>query len=1435
MSLAVDFLSGLHRIERYICNTLEEAKASQDASVHADARVFDFIVLGGGSFGAVVATHLFDLDISHRHRILVLEAGSVALPEHIQNLPADLQPPAKGVPGTVWGQPWESDQTFPGLAFCLGGRSVFWGGWSPYFIASELADPSWPASVRQDLMRSDLDVAARQIGTDTVNNFIFGPLQDALQQRLFSGLQASPLTAPVLTGNRGILQEMKDLEAPLAVQSAPVSSGIYPLNKFNGLQLLIRAARVAQAEAQQAAPFDLATADAKKRLMIINNIYVTRLVRDGGRIARIETSQGDIDVPRGGAVVLAMGTIENTRMALNTVPEKKLIGRNLMAHLRSNLTIRLPQSSFHSLNLTAELGISAMFVKGIHTRTNGSRGHFHIQITAVAVNELGMNSRAELFRKIPAIDELEAFNDINEKWVVITLRAFGEMIGDKISSDPQNGITLGQLDGNGVPRAVVRLETDPKDASDPRGEEDNLLWDAMDAACDEIATIFAGNGPIEYMSLPNDSRNAVWQPIPPARDNRRDRLSSTHDESGTLWMGDQPATSVTDDHGRIWEIDNLYVVGPAVLPTIGSPNPMLSGVALSRRTAERLISPINVPKSDAGFEYLFDGTEKTLQRWRRAGPGSFALIDGMLVAQPGLLGDVDGHRAPTGPHSVFFYATEAFDDFALRLQFRLSGPSGNSGRPVDKSGVFVRFHVPHAEGPDLPTNADPRLREEVAANPAWVAAYTGFEIQIDENAGPETSDNHRTGAIYNVNTGPSGLQQYEAPFSLRPDDWHEMEIIVFGHRYKVIIDGRTTTDFINPRTPNTNPPGLLLSQRGLANNESPLSGYIGLQAHTGNIAFRSIQIKRLAGLSGESWYNTNVKADPRLPRESEDKTPEAAVANPLSGDQEPLKPARQLDIRNGELAKEGRPAFFFALEGEGARCDEALWGATFDLVFRYDVPTADALVGVKGERLDPLLRNKKAELGINILPDGLTLADGVAGRVVRFEDGKVVGEPPRFRLRAPEKCAATETEPRGIHIVFTISGARIYSFFLKVRLVDQLATGPRAAQIVDLDPKEVPAIEVEEPRIAELYMNTQGDTWQVWWKIDGILSVPRLTTVISASKLDAAYKADGGILEDLRKIASDVVWKSVNEELELSEAESQEAAHKCMSRAATAGWKLYKSFSQDPVFDEALTLIDKLPDGSRISVTTDGAVFPWELLYPLHYIDGWPAKNYQPDRFWGRRFLIESLLITRSEDERLPPVRQQSGKLHVSMGLNGDIDGEWKDRPLLPVQLQKDYFELSLKDRGGYFDRYDDILKYMLREPQPSSLIYFFCHGAADQLQLDKSKPGFTAYHVEGPNYPGWPIVFVNACEAGNISPLSFLSFRKEFRKRRAAGLIAPSFPIPTLFAAVFAKAFIARYADHQPIGQVLLELRREVLAKHNPLGLWYSLQCPLDVKAPEL
>src|SRR5215218_1839162 len=155
---------------RWVCNTLDEARQSADpARIRPDgrpqieARDFDLIVVGGGTFGSILAEHMSFRDKARAHRILVLEAGPFALGEHVQNLPVlglDVPKPTNIAAlrnsnafgpdkpiAEVWGLPWHSPVNFPGLAFCLGGRSVYWGGWSPELMTEELPKPPWPAQV----------------------------------------------------------------------------------------------------------------------------------------------------------------------------------------------------------------------------------------------------------------------------------------------------------------------------------------------------------------------------------------------------------------------------------------------------------------------------------------------------------------------------------------------------------------------------------------------------------------------------------------------------------------------------------------------------------------------------------------------------------------------------------------------------------------------------------------------------------------------------------------------------------------------------------------------------------------------------------------------------------------------------------------------------------------------------------------------------------------------------------------------------------------------------------------------------------------------------------------------------------------------------------------------------------------------------------------
>lgn len=809
---------------RYICNGLDEALASANQQSRGDARPFDIIIVGGGTFGAAVAQHLLYQDRSRSHRILVLEGGPFVLTEHVQDLPmlglnvpgptsiANLR--ASGQDGKareqVWGLAWHANADFPGLAYCVGGRSVFWGGWSPRLLAGEMRTGSptnpWPQATADDLNSTYFVAASEQIGVLETNDFIFGPFQNALRSQLFNGLTAGkvpdavPLSQlpdhPIVaasptppgdaelvrllglpgqsTLNHQDLLNLMKLEAPLAVQ-ASTGSGFFPFNKFSSVPVLMEATRVAENES--------AGDDVEKRLMVVPRCHVKRLLASGNRVTGVDTSQGYVPVPDGGSVVVALGTIESTRLALNSfrgTPHYSLIGRNLMAHLRSNLTIRVPRAAIQGLDPSlVDLQAGALFVKGQHARPDGSIAHFHFQITAAGLNRPGTDSEAELFKKIPDIDTLHLFRSVSPDTVVITIRGIGEM-------EPQSSqrrVTLdAEGDEYGVPRAFVSIAPTANDL---------LLWDAMDAAADQVAAIFTGGGVPEVVS-----RN-------------RDGLGTTHHEAGTLWMGADPASAVTNPDCRFHDIANAYVAGPALFPTIGSPNPMLTGIALGRRLAEHLVPAPTPYLPTDGFQPLFDGISQG--NWHMAGPGRFIVVDGALESVPG-----------GGDIGLLWFGQPMPADFVLRLEWLRTGIN-------DNSGVFVRFPDPNSKGYN---------------NPAWVGVNFGFEVQIDELGIPDGASIHKTGAVY---AQPN--QQLSQIPALPPGQWNQYEIRVQGQTYTVLLNGTQVTRFENSD-----------ASRGLPTTAATPS-FIGLQSHTGRVRFRNIRVQSLAAAA-------TAAADSKLVSES---------------------------------------------------------------------------------------------------------------------------------------------------------------------------------------------------------------------------------------------------------------------------------------------------------------------------------------------------------------------------------------------------------------------------------------------------------------------------------------------------------------------------------------------------------------------------------------
>ena len=124
-----------------------------------------------------------------------------------------------------------------------------------------------------------------------------------------------------------------------------------------------------------------------------------------------------------------------------------------------------------------------------------------------------------------------------------------------------------------------------------------------------------------------------------------------------------------------------------------------------------------------------------------------------------------------------------------------------------------------------------------------MAVHAGYEIQIDEEARGDTRFNEpdgsffsRTGAIYKIKqpgTAP-GQQNYQNNQKLAPRVWHKYEIEVNNQDYIVRLNGQEATRFrrATSDTVRGNPPSV-----------DSHSGFIGVQTHTGNVAFANIRIK----------------------------------------------------------------------------------------------------------------------------------------------------------------------------------------------------------------------------------------------------------------------------------------------------------------------------------------------------------------------------------------------------------------------------------------------------------------------------------------------------------------------------------------------------------------------------------------------------------------
>jgi Domain of Unknown Function (DUF1080)/GMC oxidoreductase len=909
MAITTEDTSFTHDIlGRYVCNTFDEAKKSG---------AFDVIIVGGGTFGLTLAQDLFERSrpsgAPNNYRILVLEGGPFTLPEHVQDLPNMAVPapgPVQGDPTTLldtpagprsvgpgnalpatrqelinaqldkkavfenWGMPWNSTIRFGGLAYCLGGRSLYFGGWSPRYLATEMetaptdaikSTSAWPQTLVDDLNERYFLEAARQIGASTSNDYISGKMHDFFREKLFNLYSTIPKVVPInelpdyvtdahedqgqgiqyiVSGAvappyTGFVDSLR-LDAPLAVQilSRP---GFFPFNKFSSVPLGIAAARRAFGDAKDK------SGNTDKRMMIVTNCHVkglrtrTYTVASGASVQEVDgiavrskdTGDDFLDLSgivqnngnRRPIVVLALGAIESARMALLTpgvasAPNSAFVGSNLMVHLRKNAQFTVPIPSGLTLS---DLELTVLLVR-CRAKVNGTFVHYHFQISASALPK-GSGAGASdalLFQSTPDLDNIRHFEDTAPGEIDVSIRAVGEVL-----PNPQNSVTVpvapADLDENLVPRATATII--PRTASG--NNTDSQVMDLMNQGIDFLAqNLFGASAATGY----NGAANM-----------KPDGLGTTFHESGTLRTGDDPAKSVVNADSQFHFVTNLYSGDAAVLPTCGSANPVMNGVAIRRRLARRLVPegdagqrarrfvqypPPATPPSPGSVITLFDGT--SLANWRMAGRGTFHLINGALQS------------VPSFELGMLWCTIPMPQDFVLELEFFIRTMQTNSG-------IFVRFRNPDSV---LAADGTPY------SNPAWSAVHTGFEIQIDNTgAGQPTPGRpiHKTGAVYAVSYpgNPSEIAGFPAATSgdsITPQSaivlgWNQYRIEVKNNVIRVKLNGADTARYTIPDPAAVHFPPPYDPSRGRYPATEPT--FIGLQSYSNysyTTAFRNIRV-----------------------------------------------------------------------------------------------------------------------------------------------------------------------------------------------------------------------------------------------------------------------------------------------------------------------------------------------------------------------------------------------------------------------------------------------------------------------------------------------------------------------------------------------------------------------------------------------------------------
>jgi hypothetical protein len=268
-------------------------------------------------------------------------------------------------------------------------------------------------------------------------------------------------------------------------------------------------------------------------------------------------------------------------------------------------------------------------------------------------------------------------------------------------------------------------------------------------------------------------------------------------------------------------------------------------------------------------------------------------------------------------------------------------------------------------------------------------------------------------------------------------------------------------------------------------------------------------------------------------------------------------------------------------------------------------------------------------------------------------------------------------------------------------------------------------------------------------------------------------------------------------------------------------------------------------DDQLIEVHSDQLFAPWWMLYtpPDPQTDLFDRDSPWDLRgFWGFRHLIQHTV--QRHPRWSPEIIAPPGQLAVGLNVDPRIDTDPRTGHLPYVGPLIKFF--SARSRTVVRDCKPELAKAIQAANFQDKLIYFACHGrvtggdgtttAQASLTLSDDDPIMTTDFVEWlDNQPlsTNPVVFIGACQGGQMSSMFYDAFGLELLKAGANCVIGPQIDLPASFAAHYADELFTRFlAGNCRLGDVMRELTQACgLERRNPLGLIFSLYRGLDTR----